>query len=190
MARILVVFASTHGQTRKVAERLATRWRSLGHAVDVRSTEIGAPPSPEGYDLVAVGSRLMMFYARSIHRYVKVHRAALAAMPSCFFSVSMSATSSDPEGRATADTAIAKFLGETKWSPAHVASFGGALPYTQYDPITRAVMKAISAKVGHTTDTSRDHEFTDWAKVDEFADGVARTLRSAAVATAASASAV
>jgi menaquinone-dependent protoporphyrinogen oxidase len=183
MARILLLFASAHGQTEKVAVRLASKWRSLGHEVDVRSIKEGQPPPPAGFDLVVLGSRLMMTYDQSIRRYVEAHRGALAAVRSGFFSVSMSASSAEPEGRAAADTAIRRLLDETKWWPAHVASFGGALPYTKYDPVTRFVVKAISARVGHTTDTSRDHEFTDWVKVDEFADTVAKTMAGAPVAT-------
>ena len=34
-------------------------------------------------------------------------------------------------------------------------------------------MKLISKRAGHPTDTSRDHEMTDWASVGAFADAIA-----------------
>jgi len=40
------------------------------------------------------------------------------------------------------------------------------------------VMKLINRRNGHTTDTSRDHEFTDWVQVRRFAAGIAADLGS------------
>jgi len=37
----------------------------------------------------------------------------------------------------------------------------------------RFVMKQIARKTGSPTDTSRDHELTDWAAVDRFAGELA-----------------
>ncbi|HTQ04720.1 MAG TPA: flavodoxin domain-containing protein [Polyangiaceae bacterium] len=175
MAKILLLFASSYGQTAKVAEHLASRWREQGHAVEVEPFG-PAEPSPAGFDAVILGSRLAVDYARSLKRYVKRHRSALAARHSGFFSVSMSAASADPSVEAKLRAKIGELLHETHWSPAHVASFAGALPYTRYDPVTRAVIKFISARAGHPTNTSRDYEFTDWSSVDRFADAVSETL--------------
>jgi menaquinone-dependent protoporphyrinogen IX oxidase len=33
-------------------------------------------------------------------------------------------------------------------------------------------MKRIALAAGHSTDTSRDHAYTDWSRVDAFADRV------------------
>jgi hypothetical protein len=37
-------------------------------------------------------------------------------------------------------------------------------------------MRAITAREGGDTDTSRDYEYTDWAKVERFAAGFAETV--------------
>jgi hypothetical protein len=50
------------------------------------------------------------------------------------------------------------------------ASFAGALEYTQYNRLERALMKRIAKKEGGFTDTSNDHEYTDWAQVTNFAE--------------------
>jgi hypothetical protein len=34
-------------------------------------------------------------------------------------------------------------------------------------------MKRIARAAGHTTDTSRDHDFTDWEAVGRFAEAIA-----------------
>ena len=55
-------------------------------------------------------------------------------------------------------------------------AFAGAVLYTKYDFVTRMVMKKISASEGHSTDTSRDHEYTDWGEVAKFTDEYLDTL--------------
>jgi menaquinone-dependent protoporphyrinogen oxidase len=176
MARILLLFASSYGQTEKVADRLAGHLRERGHEVVVRSIKDGSPPSPDGFDAVVIGSRLAVKYSAAVLRYVQKQRAALERVPSAFFSVSMSAASPDPRGPAGAEDRIHEFLAQGGWTPTRVASFAGALPYTRYDPVTRFVMKRISARTGATTDTSRDHEYTNWRQVGDFAASIADLL--------------
>ena len=50
------------------------------------------------------------------------------------------------------------------------ATFAGAIKYTQYGFITRWIMRRIAKKEGGDTDTSRDHEYTDWVQVTRFAE--------------------
>jgi menaquinone-dependent protoporphyrinogen oxidase len=176
MTRILVLYASSYGQTKKIAERLAAAWEGRGLEVDVRSIRDRSPPAPDGFDAVVLGSRLAMTYSGAILRYARAHRAALARIPTAFFSVSMSAASPDPRGPAGARAKIQEFLDQAGWSPTHVASFAGALPYTRYDPLTRFILKRISATTGVATDASRDHEYTDWKQVDELANQLAGSL--------------
>jgi len=176
MAKILLLFASSYGQTAKVADHLALRWRGQGHEVVCRRLDQNAEPAPAGFDAVILGSRLAIRYAPSLKRYVEKYRTALATKRSAFLSVSMSAASPDPKVGSELKAKIGALFHEARWSPDHVGSFAGALPYSRYDPVTRAVMKLISSRAGHPTDTSRDYEFTDWAKVDEFADNVSKGL--------------
>ena len=167
MARILILFASSHGQTRDIAWTIERQLRRRGHLVDLIDVRQAAP-DPTEYELAVIGSRVELGrHARAIRRYVRRHRDALAQMPSAFFSVSMSAAGG---GR---DPSIDGLVAETGWYPARAVSFAGALPYTRYNPILRFIMKRISAKAGHTTDTTRDHDFTDWAAVRAFADAIA-----------------
>ena len=167
MARILLLFASSYGHTRDIAWAIERHLRRRGHVVDLVDSRHAAP-SPSEYDLVVIGSRVELGrHAAAIRRYVRRHRAELERAPSAFFSVSMSAAGPGPDGYLDA------FIAETGWHPGRSISFAGALPYTQYNPIVRFVMKRISRKAGRTTDTSRDHDFTDWRAVRSFADAIA-----------------
>ena len=49
-------------------------------------------------------------------------------------------------------------------------TFAGANKYAQYGFIIRNIMKHIAKKEGRSTDTSQDHEYTDWDKVTQFTE--------------------
>ena len=62
------------------------------------------------------------------------------------------------------------FLAQTGWQPGLTKTFAGSVKYTQYNFVTRYIMKLISRREGGSTDTSRDHEYTDWESVERFAE--------------------
>ena len=66
----------------------------------------------------------------------------------------------------THDTMIDAFLHETGWHPSKVRGVAGALSYTKDNFLIRFVMKRIAKAQGVSTDTSRDHELTDWEALD------------------------
>jgi menaquinone-dependent protoporphyrinogen oxidase len=168
MSRILVVFASSHGQTHLIADAIAGHLRGAGHGVELADAFASGLPPAEDYDAVIVGSRVHMGrHANEVVEYVVANRHALSQRPSAFFSVSMAATAHgrgpDPEGY------METLFAASSWRPDRFAAFAGGLPYRKYSPLMRMVMKWISKRAGHTTDTSRDHEFTDWDQVMRFA---------------------
>ena len=105
----------------------------------------------------------------------------LERLPSAFFSVSLAAHGDMENARAY----VEKFEQETGWRPTQVGLFGGALLYRQYGFLKRLMMKKIVSDKpgGLSTDTSRDHVYTDWDEVKRFAEAflerlVLKTLRS------------
>jgi menaquinone-dependent protoporphyrinogen oxidase len=173
MNRVLVVYASHYGQTRAIAEKIAQRLRLREHVVDL--LDAGGKiqlPAPESYDVVVLGSRIELGrHSSDVLDYIREHREALAKMPTAFFSVSMSASQAtagdDPKGY------LMKTFDTLGWHPVQQVAFAGALPYRRYGWLTRFIMKRISRREGHTIDTSRNHEFTDWTRVAAFADKIA-----------------
>jgi len=172
MANVLVAFATHDGQTRKVAERIATVLRVRHHAVEL--LDLGRPP-PETLDLsqfqaVLLGSPIRAKrYLRPVVRFVQSHRTELERLPTLFFSVGLAVLSRTGDGRAQTMRIVERLVAETGWHPQRVELVAGALPYTRYNFLVRFVMRRISRKEGGDTDTSRDYEYTDWAAVDRFA---------------------
>jgi menaquinone-dependent protoporphyrinogen oxidase len=174
MSRILVAYASHFGQTQKIARRIADHLHARGHHVELADALAGSGrmPPPEDYDAVVIGSRIETGrHAPQIRSYLRAHRETLRELPTGFFSVSMAASSpgagADPEGY------LGKLFAEVGWTPSRAVAFGGGLPYRSYGWFLRFVMKQISRHAGHPTDTSRDHELTDWNAVGQFADDIA-----------------
>jgi menaquinone-dependent protoporphyrinogen oxidase len=179
MSRILLVYASSHGQTRKVADAIADELRRGDHTVDLAPILTAAPPPLRDYDAVVLGSRVQYGkHARPIVGYIRASRAAFADRPTYFFSVSMAASS----GAADPDGYLEQLFTATHWRPREAAAIAGALHYRAYGWLVRWIMKRISAKTGCSTDTSRDHEYTDWSVVQQFAARIVADLRAGAIA--------
>ena len=59
--------------------------------------------------------------------------------------------------------------------------FAGALVYTRYGWLKKRLMRSIAKRDGSDTDMSRDHEYTDWDAVDEFARDALGVIETAAL---------
>jgi menaquinone-dependent protoporphyrinogen oxidase len=183
MARVLVVHASTHGHTARIAATIGEALSAAGCAVDRLAPDDDGGVAVSHYDGVIVGGSVHGGrHQRELVEWASHHRYALASVPSAFFSVSLAAADPGDEGRETARRYIDEFVEDTGWSPDVVATFAGALRYREYDFLLRLVMRIIAHEHGRPEDTSRDHDLTDWAAVDAFARAFAARVEHAPAA--------
>lgn len=168
VAKILILYATTEGQTARIAASIGARLSAAGHGVEVRELRPGWPvPDPAAHDAFIVGASVHYgHHPAFLGRALRACRSALATRRSAFFSVSLSGNP---------DYAVA-FLRQTGWEPQLAASFTGALKYSLYGWFKRRLVQAFARMGGHSTDTSRDHEYTDWQAVGRFADAFAARL--------------
>ena len=175
MAYICVLYASTEGQTRKVAEVVADRLGKLGHRVTV-------DPVDNRFQFghcsaVVIGASIHVgSFSGELKRFIERHRELLAKRPTAFFSVSLTAAKDDAESRETVQGYHHDLRSATGWTPALEAAFAGALKFSRYNFLKRMFMQKIAQDGGLTTDTKQDHEFTDWGAVDAFAKAVSDLL--------------
>jgi menaquinone-dependent protoporphyrinogen oxidase len=169
---ILILYGTTEGQTAKIAERMAEILRQKEHNVTAWSGKnIATSFSTDSYDAAIIGGSIHMGrYPAYLNTFVSKHRDWLNTVPSAFFTVCMGIRSKRSESREEAAAYSENFIKETNWHPALTATFAGAVKYTQYNFITRFIMKRISKQEGGSTDTSRDHEYTDWDAVTRFTE--------------------
>jgi menaquinone-dependent protoporphyrinogen oxidase len=171
MTNVLLIYASTHGHTATVANRIAERLRSAHVEVDLQDVSAGNPPSPTHHGgVVVAGSVHRGQHQRELVDWVKRHRMSLAERPSAFVSVSLTAAEDTDEARAATQGWIDDFIEETGWTPSRTVGIAGALQYREYDFFTRTLMRLLMRHGGHPTDVSRDYDFTDWVQVDRFGD--------------------
>jgi menaquinone-dependent protoporphyrinogen oxidase len=170
MTSILVCYGTSEGQTAKIAGRIVETLQGLGYTADaVDVSELGDGVSLDDYDAVLVGASIHVGTHQSeIRAFVQSNRAELAARPNGFFQVCLTAARSDDESKAITAGYIDSFVEATEWQPDRIATFGGALRYSEYGFLKRLMMKRIAKDATGDTDTSRDYEYTDWDEVEQF----------------------
>ncbi|MDA0339641.1 MAG: protoporphyrinogen oxidase, partial [Proteobacteria bacterium] len=96
MAHVLVIYASTEGQTVKIATYVADRCGQAGNATHIRQAS-DLTPLPAFDAVVLAGSLHLGKHQPALVDFVVEHREQLAAVPSLFLSVSLSAAGGDED---------------------------------------------------------------------------------------------
>jgi menaquinone-dependent protoporphyrinogen oxidase len=174
--RVLIVYGTTEGQTRKVATFLADRFLAKSHSVTV--VDADKPPAAldaAAYDAIVVAARVHSGrYPASVRRFVRRNRQTLMTKPSAFVSVSMMAARGTAKAPKALARYVARFARKTGWTPRHVHHAAGARFYARQSGFGRWILQRIdSSAFGKSVDVSRDHEWTDWDALAGFADGFA-----------------
>lgn len=170
--QILIVYATRYGQTAKIARHITDIVMARGDiATTIDADKVSSDLVLSAFDGVIVGGSVIAGrHPRAVRRFVLDHRDALDSLPCGFFSVSASAASTSERRRADARQCRDDFLRDTGWRPGITQMLGGGIMYRHYNPLLRWIMRQITKRNGGPTDTSCDHELTDWAAVRRFTD--------------------
>ena len=170
MANILIVYGTTEGHTRKIAQHIGGFIREMGHNAEVLdSADVREEFKADGFNsFIVMGSLHQGNHQRSLVHFVKKHREELKLAPSAFLSISLTAASKDGDHLEELQECVDRFTEETEWTPTKWIPVAGALKYIEYDWFKRMILKSISKKAGGDTDTSKDYEYTDWAELEAF----------------------
>lgn len=164
---ILVGYASEHGSTREIAERIAARLRAHGRGVDVRPLG-GADAS--SYSAAVIGSAIHSgAWLPEAAEFVRANIDALAARPVWTFSVGMHpalgrlgwwllAHAKDPAG-------LVEY--EPEFGPRDHHRFGGAFYREHTTSRGNLIFRAMGGHYG---------DYRDWPEIDAWAEGIAREL--------------
>jgi menaquinone-dependent protoporphyrinogen oxidase len=179
---IPIFYATTEGQTRRIAEYLAAVFRDQGytsHALEVTTAEAGRVDWTRARAAIVGASLHIGTHQPEAAMFVSAHAAELNARPSAFFSVSLSAASTHAEETAAARRLAEAFPPAHGWTPKVIVSIAGRLAYTKYGFLKRLVLKRIAKKEGAPTDASRDYELTNWNDADRLVSEVIALIRTA-----------
>lgn len=196
MKPVAVLYATREGQTQRIAGQVAAGLR--GHGLDAIESSLredrNAPDLGACSAVVLAASVHAGKHEREMVAFVKAHRERLQSMPNAFLSVTLSEAGAEREDASAGEHArfvadvkrmIDRFIADTGWRPERAVPVAGALLYTQYNFLVRLVMKRISRASGGSTDTSRDHEYTDWKALDDFVAAFAEEVKRRAAGAAA-----
>ncbi len=186
MKTIAMFFATREGQTRRIANYISQKLHDLGHDVEIIDLANPMGIQLEHYDGAILAASVHMWrHEPEMAKFVRANRLKLATMPTAFLSVSLcEAGAEDPsldsivQLRAKMDAAWLRdsFFAATRWHPDMAESVAGALRYSQYRPVGRLIMQQIARLYGRPTDTSKDHELTNWERLDDIATRFSKLL--------------
>lgn len=169
MTTVLVGYATAHGSTRSVAERLAARLAEAGARADVESLAAVQVERLAAYDAYVIGSAVHdMAWLPEAQRFVDAHAEALVRRPLWLYSVGLPAGLRGP-GKAFAgpeETKIAGALVE-RLRPRGHRLFSGVIRPEHLSRHGRLRMKALGVRYG---------DYRDWAAVDGWAREIAGDL--------------
>ncbi|KRS17189.1 flavodoxin domain-containing protein [Roseovarius indicus] len=169
--KVLVAYASSEGQTRRIARHVADRLADQGHAVELLQAEDGTETDLARFDRVIVAASIHIgHYQKSLGRFIAEQAGALAGKPSLFLSVSLAAAGHEAEDWRSLAQILADFEKATGWTPGHAEQIAGAYRPSQYDVVTRFVMRRILARKDPEADLEADKDYTDWPALDTLVD--------------------
>ena len=159
---VLVAYASKHGSTQGIAQRIAEQLRQLGIQAEARPLdEVWDPGS---YEALVIGSAIYYgSWMKEATEWVHRNQAVLARRPVWLFSVGPLGTEvKDAEQQ---PKEMAEFQQAIR--PREQRVFFGALDHQRLSFAERMVVKAVRAPEG---------DFRDWQAIDAWAASIARAL--------------
>ena len=166
---VLVMYATTHGQTAKIAGEIAATMRAAGGTVSLGNVVEAWTTDPRDYTAVIMAAPVHAGrFPNSLRQWVQRYRSALASRPTAFVAVCLAVLHRTPKVDQDLRAMLDRFTSETGWRPGETKIVAGALKYTTYNWLTRWMIKRIVPKAGGDVDTSRDFEYTDWDDLRDF----------------------
>lgn len=161
--RILVGYATTEGQTRKIARFAADRLFEAGHSVELLNLADAEGLDVGRFDAAVLGASVHGGrYQAELRDFARANAQALGAKPSLFLSVSLSAAGEEEDEWADLRRIAERFAKESGWRPDRVEHVAGAFRFGEYDYFKGWMMRRIARERGETVDPHGATEYTDW----------------------------
>jgi menaquinone-dependent protoporphyrinogen oxidase len=177
--KVLVAYATRHGATRGIAERIAQTLEQSG--LDVALQPVEAADALDQYDAFVVGSAAYMGgWIDDATGFVRRNREALASRPVWLFS-------SGPVGSETVDAKGRDVIKASE--PREFAEFAAAIRpveervfFGAYDPDSKPVglverLGARFMRLPAIREALPAGDFRDWPEIEAWAGGIARELQ-------------
>jgi menaquinone-dependent protoporphyrinogen oxidase len=172
---VLVAYATRHGATRGIAERIASRLREAG--VEAVALPVASVRDAAEYDAFVVGGAAYLFHwLRAATSFVKRNRALLAERPTWLFSSGPIGTDTvDKDGRDVLETTVPR---EFEGLREAVHPRGERIFFGAVDPDARpiGIAEHLMAVMPAGRNALPRGDFRDWPAIDAWADEIAAAL--------------
>lgn len=174
---VLVAYATRHGATRGIAERIAERLRSQG--LDAEARRAAEVRDAGRYDAFVVGGAAYMWHwLGDATSFVEHNRRLLAGRPTWLFSSGPIGTDLvDKDGRDVFESSIPKEFPKLREL---VHPRGEKVFFGAYDPLAKPVGVAerfMALMPASARDSLPKGDFRDWPAIEAWADEIAAALR-------------
>ncbi len=169
MSSSLIIYSTTDGHTKSICQHISNFSKNKDK-VEIVSLDEAVNYNLSEWDKILIGASIRYGkHSNNLYKFIKINKDILDKKNSTFFSVNVVARK--PE-KNTPDTNpyIKKFLKISKWKPKKIGVFAGKVDYPKYGFFDKYIIKLIMFITNGPTDTSQSYEFTDWSKVDIFAE--------------------
>lgn len=168
MAKILILYASTDGHTKKICNRLQQVIEKLGHQVTLVSIDDESQVDLQAFDKIVIGASIRYGkHSPKINDFINCNKQLLDSKPNAFFSVNIVARKPG-KNQPDANPYMRKFLKKITWRPKEIAVFAGKLDYPKYSFFDRTMIRLIMFITKGPTNPKAVIEFTDWQQVESF----------------------
>jgi menaquinone-dependent protoporphyrinogen oxidase len=160
---VLIVYASTEGQTRKICRFCAAELSGAGMSVELLSAADAAGTDVGRYRAaILAGSVHIGKIQPALIDFARQNGAALAAIPTLYLQVSLAAAGRDPDEMAELQRIAKAAFADTGWTPGRTEHVAGAFRFTEYDFFRTLAMRWIASQRDDAVDPHKDKEYTDW----------------------------
>lgn len=172
MSKILILYSTTDGHTKKICLRLKQIAEALNDQVTLVSVADGNTPDLNAFDKVVIGASIRYGkHSKLIYAFVKEQQQVLGSKPNAFFSVNVVARKPEKNTPET-NPYLQKFLRQISWKPRKLAVFAGKIDYRKYGFLDRFMIRLIMRMTKGPTDPDTNIEFTNWDQVEAFGQAI------------------
>ncbi len=168
MSASLIIYSSTDGHTKTICERMKN-FSKNEEIIKIISLEEAISLDLSTFNKIIIGASIRYGrHSRELYKFIELNKDILDRKENIFFSVNVVARKPE-KSKPETNPYIKKFLKTSRWKPQKIGVFAGKVDYPKYNFFDKYIIKFIMYITKGPTDTSQTYEFTDWAKVDDFA---------------------
>tara|TARA_B100001057_G_C22809736_1_gene934947 strand:+ start:1219 stop:1743 length:525 start_codon:yes stop_codon:yes gene_type:complete len=168
MHSTLIIYSTTDGQTKLICEKIKKSLISSEQTKIVSLKEVHRE-SLESFDKIVIGASIRYGkHNKNVYKFIEANKNILQTKISAFFTVNVVARKPNKDLPET-NPYMQKFIKISNWTPTKLGVFAGKIDYPKYKFFDKQIIRFIMFITKGPTNISKIYEFTNWKKVEEFA---------------------